>query len=61
MRRNLKLHIRVDNIHMMGTVSQISDIDLSSCFIKCKNSSKKKINQNFPFLLYKIKTMPFIE
>ena len=51
--RNVKFLTHIDNIHMEGTVSPISDYGLSFCFIKCRRFCLKKSNKSTRFFCIK--------
>ena len=48
--RNTTFSMCIDNIHMKGTVSQIFDICLSFCFMKCRKFNQKKSTKSSRFL-----------
>ena len=56
--RSTKFAMLIDNIHMEGTVSQISEIGFSFYFMKCRKFNQKKINKIFPFFVIKSKLRP---
>ena len=39
----MKFYTHIDNIDMEGTVSEMFDLGLSFCFIKCRKFGLKKI------------------
>ena len=47
--RSIQFLTHIHNIHMEGTVSQIFDLGISFCFIKCRKFCLKKITKSTRF------------